>query len=126
MGSKKIIKYAGAIYRLAETFQVDNGPYGPGKFSDLVGQWLYDRILEGWSDEELGDVQDFGHYDLVAFDKPVMVKEQDGTSWQFGAAIVTEDSQGFVEYETFDTAAQAEQKWAEIEAEYATVQPEVD
>lgn len=97
-----------------------NAPQGPGKFEaeGAVGEWVYDQLAE-WGDTGFGDVDSFGgYYQLAVFEKPVLVKEPDGTSWTFTAAITEEISNGFINFSYFDTAAEAEAKYAEIEAEY--------
>lgn len=84
----------------------------PGKFEGCsdqdLGETLHGITLDGGCDEELGDVQDFGWYGLIiGFDN--------GKGY-----IVSEDNQGFFDYEEFPTYAAAEKAWAGLEKEYET------
>lgn len=133
MRQARYIKYANALYRLAETYVVENHPQH-GKFDDALSEWLYEKTLDGWSSEELGDAETFGHYALLVFDTPVVVKEAQpgsgGTSgrrdqdWSFLAAVVATDSQGFVYYRPFDTVEEAKAAWAKLEQAYAESEEE--
>ena len=102
--------------------------YGPGKFDSMVDSFLWDMSLEGWVDEEAGDVQTTGYYALFVGD--VLDMATTGASGQgeiltdverdelrgTKAIILSEDDQG-VEY--FDSAKAARKKWKEIESEVA-------
>lgn len=92
---------------------------GPGKFetSGSLGEWLQDLSMEGVADDEAGDVQDLGWYGLFKFPEGVEV-EQDDNIWTFKAAILSEDTRGFVDVVTFDTVKKAETAWSEIEEMY--------
>jgi hypothetical protein len=82
-----------------------DGDYAYGKFPDRLAEALY----SGDFDQEDGDVTDFGlWFGLV---------RSRGRRGQ--AYIVTEDSQGFVEYERYDTAAEAEARFEELQNEYS-------
>jgi hypothetical protein len=116
----KTIRYAKSVYRLVEAHEteVQYQKYGPGKFDSSLDEWVYERSLEG-ADEELGDADTFGHYSLVRFDAPVQVKSLTSEDqWDFLAAIVEVASSGAVSVKTFDTLAEANQLWQEIETEY--------
>lgn len=90
--------------------------YGPGKFDDSIDEWVY----EASPDDELGSVQDFGWYGLLLFDEPVLVIDEEATygNWTFAGAIITEDSQGFVYVDYYDTKKEAKEKWSDIEDAY--------
>lgn len=94
-----------------------------------MAEFVYERTLDGWSTEELGDVQDFGHFDLVVFgpEDPLTVQVEDGNQEVWGeAAILMENDQGFVYVTYFNTVAEAEAKWAKLEAEYDEFMEGVD
>ena len=95
---------------------------GPGKFEGSgqgnLGEWLYAMIMEGRSDDELGD-EYFGNHSLFIFKEPVIVKQKDYEDWEFGGAIVFEDDQGFVDVTTYDTAKGTKDTWSKMEDEYA-------
>lgn len=102
---------------LARRFGVD---YGPGKFegcrSYITGEYLYDLSLEGWC-ETTGDNSEWILWSaLIPGPFP----------FAGAAAIITEDSYGFVDYELFDTLDEATAKFREFEQEYdeAVSEPE--
>lgn len=82
----------------------------PGKFeaSGDIGERLHELSMDG-VDEELGDVGDFGWYGLLL--------DVEGVP-DVRHAIVTEDNDGFFDYESFDTKADALKEWKRIEKEY--------
>lgn len=107
------------------------GDYGPGKFNDNVTEYIYDIVMNGFSNQSLGESEGFGSYDLVIIDPPMTVNQEGGGpggqgSWMLGAAILHEDSQGFVDVDTFDTADAALAVWAELEKEYEQFLGEVE
>jgi hypothetical protein len=100
----------------------------PGKFSDPLGEVLHQLTMDG-PDEELGDVQDFGWYGLLANvtrEELERVSEEIGAGLDFDEAglddgpfhfIVSEDNQGFFDYSSFDTEQEANNRWSEIQDE---------
>ena len=98
---------------------------GPGKFSDNIDEWVYEAVIEGGGTEELGDVETFGHYDLLVLDEPVTVQDV-GLTWTFIAAILHEDNQGFIDGEYYETEAEARAAWAELEANEGKFMEDVD
>lgn len=205
------------------------GDYGPGKFNDNVTEYIYDIVMNGFSNQSLGESEGFGSYDLVILDPPMQVNQEGGSqdgkvvptqvqsavntknpkvgiaitndgrtvlyhsgeydnkgtisgevkditdlhtqafylasqdyddaamdelgfseedvskvaeavaqfakegggsdgqgSWTLGAAILHEDSQGFVDADYFDTADEALRVWAELEKEYEQYMEEVE
>lgn len=78
----------------------------PGKFEgaidEQIAEELYDLSLEGGADEEMGDVQEVGHFFMLFTD----MEEYGGKSF-----ILCEDNFGFVDYDEFDTAEAAEKAW---------------
>lgn len=80
----------------------------PGKFeaSGYVGEKLYEMSLDGGADEECGD-SDWGWYGLM------LKTGIRGAS----NVILSIDSNGFVDYETFPTASAARAAYRKIERE---------
>lgn len=97
----------------------------PGKFEGSanpgLADHLYEITMDGMCDEELGDVDGFGWYGLILpEDSPLPLAATAQTSY-----IVSEDSQGFFDYEEYATPALARKAWAKLEAEYtATYLPD--
>lgn len=111
----------------------------PGKFSSSLDEYVYQLSLDGPS-AELGDVEGFGYYarlDGIDFSDIVRAahdvgedehsarkaweKEFHGTRLRFKdyipAAILNEDSQGFVSVSYFMDDRDADKKWSELEEE---------
>lgn len=84
-------------------------PTRPGKFeaSSEIGEKLHEISLDG-CDEELGDVQDFGWYGLLI----------DSGCEDAKFAIASEDSDGFVDFESFATEAKAREAWKKLVNKY--------
>jgi hypothetical protein len=93
-------------------------PYGqPGKFEGepLLTEVLWIVVLEGGADEELGESESFGSYALLT---GLDGSELGGDIGDTKAAILSENSQGFVSGEYYDSAEEAREAWEEIESEY--------
>lgn len=100
--------------------------YGPGKFHTLIDLYIYHLD----TDEELGDVQDFGWYGILRdlerseveeiareeFNDSLTVEEQ-GLLDDTVGAIVSEDSQGFYNVELFDNSDKLEADWEALRDE---------
>jgi hypothetical protein len=99
---------------------IENVAQGPGKFEGegAVGEWVYEQSLDGWG-EELGDSETFGHYNLLSWTLPVLVREPNGDEWTFRAVILHEGSQGFVDPTYYETKEAAAEAWADLEEEYS-------
>ena len=102
---------------------VENDKPGPGKFegneSLSLSEKLHEMVMDGWTNEELGDVQSFGWYGLlispfsnedkdIPFDKVIP-----GPSY-----IVHKDNNGFFDYTEFANEESARSSWAQLEIEY--------
>lgn len=106
----------------------------PGKFEGelRISEFVWDLTLEGFADEELGDVQDFGYYSLVSLGPEAvddiaraareanveltpaerqLIRENSG-------AIVSEDNYGFVHVEYYDSKKKLDQSWSRLEESY--------
>lgn len=96
----------------------------PGKFPDELAEALYQLSLDG-PDEEIGSVQEMGWYGLLLGVTPEEVGEygEEAVEQMEGAQdfIISEDSQGFVDYESFESSADARYRWEEIANE---IEPE--
>lgn len=96
-------------------------PYGPGKFSTILDSYVYGVTLNGGCDDELGDVGGFGWFGLMRNGRTIFQDhdpsletlnsaEQDQLTSCAGV-IVSEDSQGFVHVEYFDTDEHLTKRW---------------
>lgn len=72
------------------------------KFDSEKAERLYDEAAQGFADDEIGSVQELGWAGLFKSE----------------LAYIVEDSQGFVWIEEFDTEADVEAAWKEIEDTY--------
>lgn len=99
----------------------------PRKLNTNVDEFVYEQSLMGATDEELGESENFGYYALLTFDPPVIV-HQGGPNgeWAFAAAILNEDSQGFIDVATYETTEEAKDQWALIESDYAAFMGDVE
>ena len=105
--------------RLEELKGKDLGrePCGLGKFEGnfncSLAKALYDTVMEGGVDDEIGDAEDFGWFGKVEL-KDLNIKE-DGQP--IAGAIVSQGSMGFFTYKTYPRDVELEQDWDEILAE---------
>jgi len=92
--------------------------FSPGKFevSGDVGKDLYDMVLMGYTDDQLGDVQHFGWYGLI-LDTGILNASH---------VIVKEDSDGFFYYTSYDTISEARREWELLEKEYTEFMGETE
>lgn len=100
-------------------------PYGPGKFRCLVDVVAWSYTLEGAHDDETGEADSVGWFGVIfgAVD-PEGFEPGDGrTLSEFdrkflanakGGAIVSEDSDGFVSVDFFDSDADIRKEWERI------------
>jgi hypothetical protein len=88
------------------TCVIDDDTRHPGKFEACgpVGEALYELSLDG-CDDEFGSVDEGGWYGLI-LDTGLACASY---------AILSEDSQGFVEYGAYDTEEKAMHDWARIQ-----------
>ena len=103
-------------------FRIELGhDVGPGKFesSGEIGKWLYDKVMDSWQEDELGDAQGgFGWYGLLMFPEGVEVLENGEVVETFYGAIVYEDGQGSFGCDTYITEEEARKAWNDILAQY--------
>jgi hypothetical protein len=95
-------------------------PSGPGKFegcynADLT-EALYDTVMDGFVDEEIGSVQEQGWYGLIRDVQQYHIKI-DGK--EIVGAIVAEDSNGFFEATTYYDKNSLMKDWENILEEYS-------
>lgn len=107
--------------------------YGPGKFDTMLDAYVYDLSLNG-CDEETGESETTGWYGLLRgllIDEPFLectltAAEVDYVRAHAAGAIVSEDSQGFVHVEYFDTAIALDRAWQECVDATSTEDDESD
>jgi hypothetical protein len=107
-------------------FPVPNGlldryPH-PGKFEGEINltERLYELSLESGQDEELGDVDTFGHYMLFTG----LDNGEFGHLGGIKAAILHTGSSGFVGGTYYEDEGEARQVWAKLEEEYSQINAE--
>ena len=107
--------------------------YGPGKFSTKLDSYVYQASLDG-VDDEIGSVEELGWYGVIwglgkegANDVDEIAQKEHGeplTKDEFdllasaAAMIISEDSQGFVNVQYFDTRGEGDEAWEAIQKEY--------
>ena len=98
---------------------LNHSPSGPGKFEGNYNrefaEAIHDVFMNGFGDEELGDVQDFGWYGL-ADDLSEYGIKIDGKL--VVGAIANEDNSGFFGVETYTSEKQLKDAWNAIEKDY--------
>jgi len=114
-GDKPETTYESGMESIGNVTDINYERFGPGKFDDNVQEFLYAGMLDGWG-EDLGD-EGFGVYTFLDLGEPVTV-HQDGDEWSFAAAILHEDTNGFVYTDYFDTSEEGAKAWAELEKDY--------
>lgn len=93
--------------------------YGPGKFDTIMDAWVFGQSLEGGPDDEVGESDTTGWYGYmkgpftpeagadVNADERAFLKRQK-------AAILSENSQGFVSVSYYTAAGEAKKAWDAI------------
>lgn len=97
---------------------------GPGKFegndSLEVSEYLYETVMSGLFDDEIGEAEFFGWHALITdIDKDDPLDKWPLTPDLKPAYIVVQDSFGFFTYKGFDLNTQARNVWRDITLEYA-------
>lgn len=100
-------------------------PYGPGKFSTILDAYVYDVSCSGGTEDEAGTTETGRWYGIMRGGRsifkdhdPFLESLNDAERNQLescAGVIISEDSQGFVDVDYYDTAEQLESAWAEIE-----------
>lgn len=89
---------------------------GPGKFEGAynirLAEAFYDLTMDGFTDDEAGDVTETGMWAGFFADLTQYKIKEDGQPVE--AAIVTEDSNGFFSYETFSDRSVAKRIWEKM------------
>ena len=98
---------------------------GFGKFSNSLEEFLYHQAGTG-ADEEIGSVDELGWFGLLTFKDDPLIVANDGKREKFVAAIISEDSQGFVDHETYKTMREARAKWEGINRKYSRFYREME
>ena len=100
-------------------------PYGPGKFNTILDSYVYSVSLDGGADEEEGSVQDTGvWYGIMRNGRTIfrdhdplletLTPEEQEQLTESAGVIITEDSNGFVYVEYFDSPELMETEWSRI------------
>ena len=94
--------------------------YGSGKFDTMLDAAVYEASLYG-PDEEIGEADGFGWHGLMRAPLLDIRDQEDLTHEELEflvdqvGVIVSEDSQGFVTVEYYETTYDLDQAWAELE-----------
>lgn len=108
-------------------------PYGPGKFDSIIDQYAYELTLDGGADREESYPDGGGWFGFLELDDgaadrieeiaaeagDALTADEEALLDASVAVILSERSDGGVEAEWFDDRDEAEEAWAEIEAEFA-------
>ena len=103
--------------------------HSPGKFEGemLISELLHDEALGWGSGDELGDVQDFGHYQRIEVDADLaddLDKKHGLTEKEYNfikdhaGVIINEDNYGFVYVTWYRTKKMLDKIWSGIEGDY--------
>jgi hypothetical protein len=106
--------------------------YGPGKYNSIVDSYVHALDTEGWGDEEIGDVQDFGWYGLMGpmeagellepdavpriarEEKDQLTPEERRELKETVGVIIEENDQGFVGVTYYKSKKQLKKAWDKI------------
>jgi hypothetical protein len=106
----------------------------PGKFNNELDRLIYELTLDGGHDEECGSVDDIGYWAALIYDGDELADalDFDGSASRTpnqryladlrrsAGVILSEDDQGFVAVQMFDTKAQLEKEWKACQEDAAT------
>lgn len=87
------------------------------KYSSGLAENLHGLSLDGsWQDDETGSVDEHGWFALFVFDDASDYTSATGVDVSdWAGAILTEDSQGFVDVDTYDTASELAAAWERVQ-----------
>jgi predicted nucleic acid-binding OB-fold protein len=109
--------------------------YGPGKYDSIVDSYVHALDSEGWGDEEIGDVQDFGWYGLMGpaeagfllepdavpriarEEKDELTLEERKELRDVIGVIIEENDQGFVGVTYFTSKTKLKKAWEKLAAD---------
>jgi hypothetical protein len=102
---------------------LDRYPH-PGKFEGELNltERLYEMSLEFGQTDDCGSVEDIGWHCLFTELDKADLGDLDGVV----AAILSEDSQGFVSATYFETEADARAAWQDLQTEYDRFTAEIE
>lgn len=106
--------------------------YGPGKFYDIVDQYVYEIVMNGFGDESVSYEDAGGGYDLVRFsdgtldtirkfaaeENDELTEDEEELIEETAAVILFTRSDGIVEADWFEDLKEAEKQWARIEEDF--------
>lgn len=138
---ESVIKYAEDMGILAKPGLFSKNPgetgwrkYGPGKYDAIVDSYVHALDGEGWGDEEIGDVSDFGWYGLMSGDagfllepdaipriareeKDRLTPEEMRELKETVGVIIHENDQGFVGVTYYKSAVKLKKAWEKLAEE---------
>lgn len=104
--------------------------YGPGKYNTILDSYVHGLSLDGWEDESAGGIDEVGIYygrfqlgseaaeaieaDAGRQKDELTDEEKDRINNSFGA-IISENDQGFVYIDYYDTEKAYDKAWEEVE-----------
>lgn len=114
--------------------------YGPGKFHNVIDEYVYEIVMNGFGDDSLSYEDAGGGYDLVTFDKGTadtirkfaeenddeLTEEEEDLIEETAAVILFTRSDGIIEATWFKSEQKAERTWAKLEEEFAGEEDEGD
>ena len=104
-------------------------PYGPGKFSTILDEYVYQVSLDGGCDEEIGSVDEGGWFGLMRSGRTIF-RDHDPLLETLNEAerekltscagvILSEDSNGFVYVDYYETEADLDAAWNTFVSKHA-------
>jgi hypothetical protein len=102
--------------------------YGPGKFNTILDAYVYAVSLEGGCNDETGDVSETGRwYGLMRSGRSIFrnhdpmlaaLNEAEHEMLTSSAGVIlSEDSQGFVSVDYYDTPKELDAAWAALQTD---------
>ncbi len=85
-----------------------------GNYNCLLARAIYDIIMDGGTDEQIGDVGELGWFGRIDL-SDLNIKE-DGEKVK--GVIVSENDMGSFSYASYDDKEELDKNWKEIEKEY--------
>jgi hypothetical protein len=105
-------------------------PYGAGKFNTILDSYVYEVSLQGGCDDDMGSVQEDGvWYGLMKNGHTIFQDHDPGMEKlnederkklsECAGVIIREDSNGFVHVSYYETSADLDTAWRDVEAALA-------
>jgi len=108
--------------------------YGPGKFNTILDSYVYQVSLDGGCDDEIGSVDEGGWFGLMRNGHTIF-KDHDPLLETLNEAerekltssagvILSEDSNGFLSVDYFNTDAELDEAWDRIVSDHEDIETE--